>query len=92
VSTFEVFWDVRLCRIVHLQTLCLHPRGYAGNITLTMEEFYGDIYAVLGYYAAYSVNFLPTFRDDLSFAYSRVKKSFFDFLTFEGGITGDFPL
>lgn len=61
-------------------------------LTLTMEEFYDDIYAVLGYYAAYSVNFLPTFRDDLSFAYSRVKKSFFDFLTFEGGITGDFPL
>jgi hypothetical protein len=32
VSTFEVFWDVRLCRMVHLPNLCLHPRGRVGNI------------------------------------------------------------
>jgi hypothetical protein len=34
-----------------------------------------DIYALLGHYAASSVNPLPTFRDNVSVPYSSVKKS-----------------
>jgi len=34
-----------------------------------------DICTILGYYAAYSGNSLPTFRDNLSVPSSRVKKS-----------------
>jgi hypothetical protein len=34
-----------------------------------------DICALLGYYAAYSGNSVPTFRDNLSVASSRVKNS-----------------
>jgi hypothetical protein len=33
-----------------------------------------EIYAVVGYYAGCSGNFLPTFRDNLSVSNSRVKK------------------
>jgi hypothetical protein len=34
-----------------------------------------DICAILGYYAAYSGNSVPTFRDNLSDSFSKVKKS-----------------
>jgi hypothetical protein len=45
---------------------------------------------LLGYYAALSDSSVPTFRDNLSFPLSRVKKSekktsFLDFLTLEKG-------
>ena len=33
-----------------------------------------NVCALLGYYAAYSGNSLPTFRDNLSATFSRVKK------------------
>jgi len=42
-------------------------------------------YALLGYYAARSVNYLPTFRDDLSVLSSRVKNPWI--LTLEGTTT-----
>ena len=49
-----------------------------------------EICALLGYYAAFSGSYIPTFRDNLSFPSSRDKKStnktfFLDFLTFEYG-------
>ena len=59
-------------------------------LTLTTEEIYDDICTVLGYYAAYSGNFLLTFRNDLSVPNSRVKKPFFYFLDFEDGIIESF--
>jgi hypothetical protein len=37
-----------------------------------------EIGALLGYYAAYGDNSLPTFRDKLSVPYSRVKKTLED--------------
>jgi hypothetical protein len=42
-----------------------------------------EIFAFLGYYAAYGGNFLPTFRDNLSAFSSTIKKS--DFLTLADG-------
>jgi hypothetical protein len=49
-----------------------------------------EICALLGYYTALSGSSVPTFRDNLSVPYSRVKKSkkkafFWDFLTLEDG-------
>ena len=39
-----------------------------------------EIYALLGHYVAYSDNSLPTFRDNLSVRFQRVKKSDPNFL------------
>jgi len=41
-----------------------------------------EICALLGHYAAYSGNFLPKFRDNLSAPSSRVKNSIFFLLIF----------
>jgi hypothetical protein len=44
-----------------------------------------EICALLGYYAALSGSSVTTFRDNQSVPFSRVKKSFLDFLTLEDG-------
>jgi hypothetical protein len=45
------------------------------SVTSGFRSDVGEIYALLGYYAAYGGNSLPTFRDNLSVPSQRVNKS-----------------
>jgi hypothetical protein len=48
----------------------------ASNVNCAhLSELLGEMYALLLYYAAFSCNSLPTFRDNPSVPYSRVKNS-----------------
>jgi len=38
---------------------------------ITFQITFAKIFALMGYYAAYSGNFLPTFRDNTSKLYSK---------------------
>jgi hypothetical protein len=73
------FFVSDLCILICFKSIVTVLWWRKGHITLTGAE----ICALLGYYAASSGNPLPTFLDNLSVPYSRVKKPKKDFLTLE---------
>jgi hypothetical protein len=73
-------WEGETKAAVGLSVLTAHKRS---SVILVFRRDVYEICFLLGCYAALSGSSVPTFRDNLSVPFSRVKKS--DFLTLQNG-------
>jgi hypothetical protein len=63
----------RNLRFSHTWSTCDDICEHQQSLRMSSYDRVGEISAILGYYAAYSGNFLPTFRNNLSGPFLKVR-------------------